>query len=123
MNSADPWEFILRVCFSFAPSSQQQTGVTCSVLQDQRTALHAQISHCCHLAHGSHSLLAYACLEAALLLVVCAADNVWVSLTHVQAIAGEIAELTMEVSNGQPHRSSPKQKAMLQVARLQNYLP
>lgn len=110
----------MTLYFSCAPSSRQQTGVTCSVLQEQRTALHAQISHCCHLAHGSHSLLAHKLL---LVLAVHAADSVWVSLTHVQAITGEIAELTMEVSNGQSHCSSSKQKAMLQVARLQNYLP
>lgn len=111
MSSADPWEIILRIYFSFAPSSQQQAGVTCSVLQEH-TALHTQISRCCHLAHGSHSLLAHKCLEAALLLVR-AIDNVWVSLTHLQVIVGKIAELSMEVSNGQSHHSSPKQKAML----------
>lgn len=70
---------LLRICFSFAPSSQQQAGVTCSFLQEY-TASHRQISHCCHLAHGSHSLLAHKCLEDTLLLVACATDNVWVNL-------------------------------------------
>lgn len=67
-----------------------------------------------------------ACTQIAALLLVLevhAADSVWVSLTHVQAITGEIAELTMEVSNRQSHCSSSKQKAMLQVTRLQNNLP
>lgn len=61
-------------------------------------------------------------VKAALLLVMCAIHNVWVSLTSIQAIAGEIAD----IYGGQQwtiHRSSPKQKAMLQVARLQNSLP
>lgn len=68
---------LLRICFSFAPSSQQQAGVTCSFLQEH-TAPHRQISHCCH--HGSHSLLAHKCLKDALLLVACATDNVWANL-------------------------------------------
>jgi len=103
MNSADPWEIILRICFSFAPSDQQQAGVTCFALQEQHTALHAQISHCCHLARGRDSLLAHRRREAALLLVpvVCAVGNVWVSLPHRQVSVSEVAGLPMEVSNGQ----------------------
>lgn len=71
MNSADPWRIILRISFSFTPSPQQQTGVTRSVLREQRAALHAQTSRRCQLARGSHILLAYRRVDAALLLVVC----------------------------------------------------